>query len=380
MDDTKTSRQFAAAVKVIQGLPKDGSFKPSHEMMLKFYAFYKQATKGACTAPRPGFWDVVGKAKWDAWSSLGTMSSEDAMRGYVAELTQIVEMVPQTDEVSYLVKELDEFQKMIKVVPEETLPTDSTLSSPTSLGMNESQSQTLCNGHLPKHSSKENISSLDKKAQPPHTNTTADTMHATPDIVSMGQAEPSTESHIGTPSLRDSDTDSEEYMDSSDVVSTTYSLPGVSKEKKVDLLASCPPLAEEDNYDSKADAASASIYTQPAHSSLRSTNHITARPKRIDSSRPHTGERTTSTSTDTVNEKLRMALLNMQQEVNSLEKRLGLVEQITVNERRKQLDQRRDIMKWWPFPEMKPKTVILLLIWPVFVAWFMRFLSSRRRR
>jgi len=41
-----------------------GSFQPSREMMLKFYAFYKQATLGPCTDPKPGFWDVVGKAKW----------------------------------------------------------------------------------------------------------------------------------------------------------------------------------------------------------------------------------------------------------------------------------------------------------------------------
>lgn len=41
-----------------------GSFQPSNEMMLKFYAFYKQATEGQCTAPKPNFWDVVKKAKW----------------------------------------------------------------------------------------------------------------------------------------------------------------------------------------------------------------------------------------------------------------------------------------------------------------------------
>ena len=30
----------------------------------QFYALYKQATEGPCGAPKPGFWDVVGKAKW----------------------------------------------------------------------------------------------------------------------------------------------------------------------------------------------------------------------------------------------------------------------------------------------------------------------------
>uniref|UniRef100_A0A3Q4GDM2 ACB domain-containing protein n=1 Tax=Neolamprologus brichardi TaxID=32507 RepID=A0A3Q4GDM2_NEOBR len=54
--------------------------------MLKFYSYYKQATVGPCSIPRPGFWDVVGKAKWDAWNSLGEMSKEEAMSSYVDEM------------------------------------------------------------------------------------------------------------------------------------------------------------------------------------------------------------------------------------------------------------------------------------------------------
>lgn len=41
-----------------------GTFQPSHEMMLKFYSFYKQASVGPCNISKPAFWDVVGKAKW----------------------------------------------------------------------------------------------------------------------------------------------------------------------------------------------------------------------------------------------------------------------------------------------------------------------------
>uniref|UniRef100_A0A8B9HCC2 ACB domain-containing protein n=1 Tax=Astyanax mexicanus TaxID=7994 RepID=A0A8B9HCC2_ASTMX len=50
--------------------------------MLKFYSYYKQATLGPCNIPRPGFWDPVGKAKWDAWNELGDMSQEEAMGAY----------------------------------------------------------------------------------------------------------------------------------------------------------------------------------------------------------------------------------------------------------------------------------------------------------
>uniref|UniRef100_A0A3Q2FPD6 ACB domain-containing protein n=1 Tax=Cyprinodon variegatus TaxID=28743 RepID=A0A3Q2FPD6_CYPVA len=54
--------------------------------MLKFYSYYKQATVGPCNIPRPGFWDVVGKAKWDAWNSLGEMPEEEAMAAYVDQM------------------------------------------------------------------------------------------------------------------------------------------------------------------------------------------------------------------------------------------------------------------------------------------------------
>lgn len=30
----------------------------------QFYALYKQATEGPCRTSQPGFWDLVGKAKW----------------------------------------------------------------------------------------------------------------------------------------------------------------------------------------------------------------------------------------------------------------------------------------------------------------------------
>jgi hypothetical protein len=43
-----------------------GPYQPSHETMLKFYSYYKQATQGPCNIGKPGFWDIVGKAKWYA--------------------------------------------------------------------------------------------------------------------------------------------------------------------------------------------------------------------------------------------------------------------------------------------------------------------------
>lgn len=41
-----------------------GYYRPSYEEMLRFYSYYKQATMGPCLAPRPGFWDPIGRYKW----------------------------------------------------------------------------------------------------------------------------------------------------------------------------------------------------------------------------------------------------------------------------------------------------------------------------
>ncbi|XP_042639637.1 enoyl-CoA delta isomerase 2 [Orycteropus afer afer] len=50
---------------------------------LKLYALYKQATEGPCNMPKPGMFDLINKAKWDAWSALGSLPKERARQNYV---------------------------------------------------------------------------------------------------------------------------------------------------------------------------------------------------------------------------------------------------------------------------------------------------------
>ncbi|XP_030364487.1 acyl-CoA-binding domain-containing protein 4 isoform X4 [Strigops habroptila] len=96
MEEAGCGAQFRAAVQVIQGLPRSGSYRPSYEEMLRFYSYYKQATAGRCEGPRPGFWDPIGRYKWDAWHSLGRMSKEEAMEAYVAEMKKVAQKVIDT--------------------------------------------------------------------------------------------------------------------------------------------------------------------------------------------------------------------------------------------------------------------------------------------
>jgi diazepam-binding inhibitor (GABA receptor modulator, acyl-CoA-binding protein) len=62
---------------------KNLSERPDNATLLKIYALYKQGSTGDNAEKKPGFGDMVGRAKWDAWNSLKGTSTEDAMQQYV---------------------------------------------------------------------------------------------------------------------------------------------------------------------------------------------------------------------------------------------------------------------------------------------------------
>ena len=57
--------------------------KPDNDTLLKLYALYKQATQGDASGERPGGFDFVRRAKFDAWSAVRGTSAEAAMQQYV---------------------------------------------------------------------------------------------------------------------------------------------------------------------------------------------------------------------------------------------------------------------------------------------------------
>lgn len=59
------------------------SERPDNATLLKIYALYKQATDGDNGEKKPGFGDMVGRAKWDAWNGVKGTSADDAMQQYV---------------------------------------------------------------------------------------------------------------------------------------------------------------------------------------------------------------------------------------------------------------------------------------------------------
>ena len=76
---TQLKARFAQAVTDGKQLPD----KPDNMTLLKIYALYKQASAGDVDGKRPGFTDMVGRAKWDAWNGLKGMAAEAAMQDYV---------------------------------------------------------------------------------------------------------------------------------------------------------------------------------------------------------------------------------------------------------------------------------------------------------
>jgi acyl-CoA-binding protein len=71
--------QFEAAAQQSKALPK----RPDNETLLRLYAYYKQASAGDVAGKRPGFMDMVGQAKYDAWAKLKGTSPETAMQAYI---------------------------------------------------------------------------------------------------------------------------------------------------------------------------------------------------------------------------------------------------------------------------------------------------------
>jgi len=75
MDLTSQFEEAAARSRDLPSQPND--------VLLELYALYKQATVGDVTGSRPGMFDMVGRAKFDAWSGLRGVSAEEAMQQYI---------------------------------------------------------------------------------------------------------------------------------------------------------------------------------------------------------------------------------------------------------------------------------------------------------
>ena len=77
MADLKSA--FEQASRDIQTL----SERPDNDTLLRLYGLYKQGSEGDVKGDKPGFFDFVGTAKYEAWAKLAGTSQDDAMKKYV---------------------------------------------------------------------------------------------------------------------------------------------------------------------------------------------------------------------------------------------------------------------------------------------------------
>jgi acyl-CoA-binding protein len=83
MSDLKA--MFEAAARDAKSLTK----RPDNATMLQLYALYKQATDGDVKGSRPGMFDMVGQAKYDAWAKFKGTANAQAMEQYVALVNKL---------------------------------------------------------------------------------------------------------------------------------------------------------------------------------------------------------------------------------------------------------------------------------------------------
>jgi acyl-CoA-binding protein len=100
---------FDRTVDVVQSLPKSGPIQTSYEEKLALYSLYKQATEGDVTSKRPGMLDMLGRAKWDAWSKREGMDSLDAKQLYVESMMRTLRKFEDRREARELIQELENF-------------------------------------------------------------------------------------------------------------------------------------------------------------------------------------------------------------------------------------------------------------------------------
>ena len=77
MADLKSA--FEQASRDIQTL----SERPDNDTLLRLYGLYKQGSEGDVKGDKPGFFDFVGTAKYEAWAKLKGTAPEAAQKKYV---------------------------------------------------------------------------------------------------------------------------------------------------------------------------------------------------------------------------------------------------------------------------------------------------------
>ncbi|KAF7331883.1 ACBP-domain-containing protein [Mycena kentingensis (nom. inval.)] len=118
--------QFDRAVQIVQSFPKNGVIQTGfasrslHGSPLTLILvmmrsslctgdLYKQATVGNVAASRPGMFDPLGRAKWDAWARHKDLDPYEAKWLYVAALMKVLRKYSDRTVTADLIRELESY-------------------------------------------------------------------------------------------------------------------------------------------------------------------------------------------------------------------------------------------------------------------------------
>lgn len=350
-----TEEKFHAAVNVIRNLPRNGAYLPSNEILLRFYAYYKQATEGPCPHPKPAFWEVVRKAKWDAWMRLGNMSATEAMNNYVEELKKIVETMSYTANVADFLGSLESFYES---VPAEDLEL---LVGPV-IERIRSQPGSPLSG-----------SPLASRETSPHR-----IRNATRHITSSLETSPAS-SHSASPLPPDTDGEEEEFID-------TVETPPERTQKETTIK---PPLNAQkntttENVPEKTNelAAVNETVTELTNGCNNINGHVNGVPEITqERGRQRTKkEKNSQAANAEFFNQVAATMQNLQRDLDRITARVRSLEGQALQALTPQTtNMARPYPKWWPLSECSPRLFTIMIVWP-FVAHFLISLTQRYRQ
>ncbi|MDX2417813.1 MAG: acyl-CoA-binding protein [Xanthomonadales bacterium] len=82
---TKINSRFEQASIAAKSLPE----RPDNDTMLQLYALFKQGSSGDVSGDKPGMFDFVGVAKYEAWKGLKGLSQDDAKNQYIELVSKL---------------------------------------------------------------------------------------------------------------------------------------------------------------------------------------------------------------------------------------------------------------------------------------------------
>ncbi|XP_029176243.1 acyl-CoA-binding domain-containing protein 5-B [Nylanderia fulva] len=348
-----TEEKFNAAVNVIRNLPKNGAYQPSHEIMLRFYSYYKQATEGPCQQSKPAFWEVVKKAKWDAWTRLGNMSRLEAMNNYVEELTRIVETMSYTDNVATFLGSLDSFYES---VPAEDLEL---LVGPV-LERIRSQPGSPLSG-----------SPLASRETSPH-RVCSTSRH----ITSSLETSP-TSSRTASPLPQDTDGEEEEFID------TVESAPE-RMQKDASKSAAAPQKVQIAANNNGIDNSSTENVIK--ETTELTNGYVNGHVETIQESQRERGRQRTKKDDGKINteflNQIATTMQHLQRDLDRITARVRSLEGQALQAMAPQTENtvRRTYARWWPLQECSPRLFALLILWPFVAHLLINFTQRYRQR